>query len=226
MIQRLSYRGLEIACSCSNSSKVFYLLVPQGLNTDILEWEATASQAYGCSIVVISGMDWNRDMTPWRAPGMFKKEKAFEGGAEIFLKSLEQEIIPYIEDACSLVNPARILGGISLSGLFSVWASVESDKFTSIVSISGSLWFDNFVEWFKCNKVNASVKDIYITLGDRESNSRDPRLSTVGACTSSIVSCIEEQGVKVQFISVPGTHFSPVIPRLDVVMKQISRTII
>lgn len=221
MVQRSVFSGLDIAVASSDTGRIIYLLVPQGLSSDALSWIEEASSTHSCSIAVISGMDWNNDMTPWKAPGMFKKEKEFGGGANEFLEALESSIIPYVESILDSSDPVRILGGISLSGLFSVWASCNTNLFSEIISISGSLWYDNFVQWFKSSVINPCVKGIYITLGEREHNSRDKRLATVLQCTEQVVEHVKSQGVEVCFLSVPGTHFSPFIPRLEAVLSLI-----
>lgn len=106
-----------------------------------------ASPRFNTNVVLVSGMDWNRDMSPWAADGVMKEKKNFSGGAGMYLKELTDDFIPNIEQWLKLKAPKRYLLGISLSGLFSIWSLSKYNGFLGVGSISGSLWFDGFVEW-------------------------------------------------------------------------------
>ena len=127
--------------------KVCYILLPEGAMPEVLKWAEKAADENSCDLVLISGMDWNADMSPWMADGVMKKEKVFYGGAPTFLKELVKDSIPTVEQWLGLKDPRRYLMGISLSGLFAVWSLVQTDIFKGVASVSGSLWFDGFVEW-------------------------------------------------------------------------------
>lgn len=105
--------------------------------------------------------------------------------------------------------------GISLSGLFAIWASTQTDKFIGIASISGSLWYDEFVQRFSSLTVNPAVQKFFISFGDKEKKSKDQRMSTVEEATNQIVGILKEKGFCVDFTMDEGTHFSSVIPRLQ-----------
>lgn len=199
---------------CGNDD-ICYILLPEGLKRDCLEWMNDAAQQFGCNIVAITGMDWNNDLTPWKAKGVFKREKDFGGNAAAFLKHFTEECLPEIEDRLKINNAQRTLAGISLSGLFAIWASTQTDKFSSIASISGSLWYDDFVERFKAESINPAVRKFFILLGEREKNSKDCRMSTVEDTTAETVKFLKENGLSVDYVLDEGTHFSHVVPRLQ-----------
>lgn len=59
-----------------------------------------ATQAAGClpfTLVTISNLDWNWDMTPWDSPAAFKNGEPFTGGVDDYLRLLVEEIIPRAE---------------------------------------------------------------------------------------------------------------------------------
>lgn len=59
-----------------------------------------AAQAAGCppfTLVAISNLDWNHDMSPWDSPAVFKGGETFTGGADDYLRLLVEEIIPKTE---------------------------------------------------------------------------------------------------------------------------------
>lgn len=215
MIQSRAYHQARFDVAVAEGAdRVFYVLVPDGLLADAVKWaEKTAARTAG-SVVVVSGMDWNKDMSPWKADGVMKREKEFEGGAQMYLKELVSDYVPYIEQMYRLNAAKRYLLGVSLSGLFALWTLGRTNVFSGLGSVSGSLWFDGFTEWLA--KVPAfPAARVYISLGTKEKNTPDRRMATVEDRTRETVSLLEGRGVDVAFEMVPGTHFSPVLPKLD-----------
>ena len=202
----------------TSAGRICYLLMPQGLSADAEEWLGAASESHAVSAVVITGMDWNDDLTPWPAEGVFRKAKPFGGRAGEFLQELTAEIERFESDFGPVSE--RYLLGISLSGLFAVWTAFQSDFFSGIISISGSLWYDGFAEW--ASGKFPVVKDIYISLGDREKNSKDRRMGTVQDATESLVKVLQSSGVPVRYVlEGDTTHFSPIVPRLRKAFEEI-----
>lgn len=196
--------------------KVCYILLPEGVMPEVIKWAETAADECSCDIVLISGMDWNADMSPWMADGVMKKEKVFYGGAPTFLKELVNDSIPTVEQWLGLKAPCRYLMGISLSGLFAVWSLAQTAIFRGVASVSGSLWFDGFVEWFAKRPMACGAETrIYLSLGKREKNTSDKRMATVEDCTNTVVDILKEKGMDVTYDMHPGTHFSPAVPRLE-----------
>ena len=71
--------------------------------------------------------DWNLDLSPWKAPAVFGNEDFGEGAA-----SLLEEILRL----CSDESKTYYLGGYSLAGLFSLWASYQTDRFAGVAAAS------------------------------------------------------------------------------------------
>ena len=146
------------------------MILPEGIKENLSDGLKELSEKYGVSIVVIEDVNWNDDMTPWAAEGVFKKAKPFGGRATSFLDKLTNEIIPEIEKTLGMVDPERTIMGVSLSGLFAVWAGINTDTFTNIISISGSLWYDGFVEWMNEHAPSSQIKKVCMLLGEKEKN--------------------------------------------------------
>lgn len=191
-----------------------YLLIPEGLKTELGKWAESAAARFHINIVLITGIDWNRDMSPWPAEGVMKARKPFLGGAKGYLKKLTGELIPEVEHNLSLTDAKRYLIGVSLSGLFAVWSISESTCFEGVSSVSGSLWYDGFSEWIK-TVTPAGKPRIYMSLGVKEKNASDTRMATVEDATVSIAETLKSKGLDLLFEMVPGTHFSPLPPKLD-----------
>lgn len=202
-------------CIRQNSNRICYMILPRGIRNEALDLEAL-SERYSVSIVQVNGVDWNDDLTPWPAPGVFKKAKPFGGGAAAFLDRFVGEIIPETEKGLGVENAERTVLGVSLSGLFALWAGFHTDVFTNIISISGSLWYDNLVDWVKENRLSDNVKKVCMLLGEREKNSKERRMARVEEDTRSIAESLSQNSsAGITFEIVEGTHFSPAMPRIE-----------
>ncbi len=169
--------SFDISQPSVSSDRVCYVLLPEGSVADVAKWAEKASAAVNVNIVLISGMDWNRDMSPWGADGVMKEKKIFTGGAGMYLKELVNDFVPSVEQWLKLNSPKRYLLGISLSGLFAIWSLSKYDGFEGAGSVSGSLWFDGFTDWTRKTQFSGKGR-VYLSLGVREKNVPDnPLLS-------------------------------------------------
>ena len=199
-----------------SSNKICYMILPEGIKGDLHEGLKGLSEKHDVSFVVIEDVNWNDDLTPWPAEGVFKKAKPFRGKAATFLNKLTNEIIPETERSMGIENAERTLLGVSLSGLFAVWSAFNTDAFTNIISISGSLWYDGFVEWMKEQTLSPQLKKVCMLLGEKEKNSKEKRMATVEKRTLTAANILKAKSqVPVLFELVEGTHFSPIMPRLE-----------
>ena len=215
------YHELNLDIVTTESDDVCYVLLPERMKEADMTWLEEVVQKYPVNIVAISGMKWNDDLTPWKAPALNPKEEDFKGRAKNFLSSLLSDLFINTEQSLRLNHPKRHLIGISLSGLFSLWASIETNKFNSVASISGSLWYDGFVEWFKEQELLADR--YFLSLGDKEVKAKNERLASIGTCTESILQIIQDKSKEVTFISDEGNHFEFFKERLE---KAISSAVV
>lgn len=74
--------------------------------------------------------NWNDELSPWKAPTVFK-DGGFGGGAT---KTLEK-ILTLCSD-----KKKYYIGGYSLAGLF-LWAAYQTDMFTGIAAVSPSVLY-------------------------------------------------------------------------------------
>ncbi len=196
--------------------KVCYMILPEGIKEDLNDGLKLLSEKYSVSIVVIEAVNWNDDLTPWPAEGVFKKAKPFGGRAMAYLNKLTNKIVPETEKSLEIEKAERTILGVSLSGLFAVWSAFNTDVFPNIISISGSLWYDDIVEWMKEQTSSPQLEKVCMLLGDKEKNSKEKRMATVEERTLAAAHILKEKTcASVTFELVEGTHFSPIMPRLE-----------
>ena len=199
-----------------STNKIYYMILPEGIKGNLYDGLKGLSGKHGISIAVIEDVNWNDDLTPWPAVGVFKKAKPFGGKATVFLNKLTREIIPEVERELGIEDAERTLLGVSLSGLFAVWAAFNTDAFSNIISLSGSLWYDGFVEWMKEQTPSPRLERVCVLLGEKEKNAKEKRMATVEERTFAAADILKAKSqAVVSFELVEGTHFSPILPRLE-----------
>lgn len=198
---------------CSESeSPVIYLNTFHDESRKVYE----TAQATGCppfTLVAISNLDWNQDMAPWDSPAAFKKGEPFTGGAGDYLRLLVEEIIPRAEK--ELVGPPawRGIAGYSLAGLFALYTIYQTDVFSRVGCMSGSLWFPGFKEYIFSHEPKRQPDCVYFSLGDKEAKTRNPVLKTVQENTEEIQTFYQNKGIDTVFQLNPGNHFAQGIER-------------
>ena len=214
------YHELNLDIVTTESDDVCYVLLPERMKEAEMDWLEELVQKYSVNIVAISGMKWNDALTPWKAPALNPKEEDFKGKAKDFLSSLLGDICVNTEQSLRLNHPKRYIIGVSLAGLFAFWASTKTNKFECVASISGSFWYDGFVEWFKEQELLA--ERYFLSLGDKEVKAKNERLASVGSCTESILQIIQDKSKEVTFVTDEGNHFEFFKERIEKAISSVA----
>ena len=157
----------------------------------------------GWTVVAIDGIDWNHDLSPWRAKTVFRGQPDFGGGAREYLRELKDRIIPTVE--ADIQPYCRAIMGYSLAGLFAVYAALETGMFDSVASVSGSMWYPGFAEY--AENAQWLTGYAYFSVGDKEKNSRNAAFRSIEDCTSAVIRALRSRGTETMFERNPGTHF-------------------
>ena len=166
------------------------------------------------ALISISGVNWNCDFSPWAAEKAFSGGEAFQGGADAYLEVLTNHIVPEVEATLSGAPKSRILAGYSMAGLFALYSAYKTPLFDKIACMSGSLWFDGFVEYTTTHMPVRPPKVIFLSLGDKEAETKNSRLATVDICTRKVEWQLRDAEISVLFKSNEGGHFSNVQKRI------------
>ena len=119
-------------------------------------------------LVAVKVDSWNSDLSPWSSPPVFGNE-SFGDGAGATLQ--------YVLSLCSDRTRNYYIGGYSLAALFALWSSSQTDIFKGVAAASPSVWFPGFTDFLRDNPVK--TESVFLSLGDRESKTRNKTMATV-----------------------------------------------
>ena len=140
--------------------------------------------------------DWNKDLSPWKAPAVFGRDDFGDGAAETL-----DEIMHFCGDR----SKTYFIGGYSLAGLFVLWAACQTDLFQGAAAASPSMWFPGFTEYMKEHRIGS--RHVYLSLGDKEEKARNPVMATVGSRIRTAYDLLREQEVDCVLEWNRGNHF-------------------
>lgn len=156
------------------------------------------------TIIQITDFDWNDVLTPWPSKKVFKGADDFGGHASILLEYIKALDLKQYQHV-SIV-------GYSLAGLFALYACMNLDIFEGCACCSSSFWYPDFVEYVKQHPIRNRF--VYLSLGDKEKNSRNPFLSKVEVCTNEIYEILKKDNTCF-FEMNEGNHFKDVDTRIE-----------
>lgn len=211
------YHSLHLDISRNGSESICYILLPEKLKESEKPWLDRMAEEFQSNFVVVSGIDWENDLTPWKASGI--KGGSFGGNARQFIDILKGDFFN-IENSMQLNRQKRYIVGVSLSGLFAVWSTAVLPLFEAVGSVSGSLWYDGFAEWFR-NAGEYFCDRYYLSLGEKEKSGWNKRLSSVDECTHSVVEHLKASDKEVIFEYNEGNHFGPLLERVEKAVRGI-----
>lgn len=174
-------------------------------------------EACGCSPCVLAAVTiekWEETLSPWPAPKVFKGECDFGDGADRYIETLTSHILPDIRNRTGIAEGPCHIAGYSFAGLFALYSLYKTDAFTSAASVSGSLWFPGFTEFAAENPLKRMPRRLYMSLGDKESNTRNEVMRKVGERTEGLFRHYQSLGIDCAFELNQGNHFQDAEKRL------------
>ena len=171
-------------------------------------------QQRGTALVLLPDVSWNAELTPWPAPKIFRDGEDFAGRAPEYLRLLTESIVPQVEAHLPSVPLHRGIAGYSLAGLFALYAFWESPLFDFAASMSGSIWYDGFLEYALKQAPAGSKEQVYLSIGDREKKTRNQRMARNEEHTRQLQQELNHLGIKAQLVLHPGGHFNDVAWRI------------
>lgn len=172
-------------------------------------------QKGGCpdfTLVTVSVLNWEAELSPWTAGNLFKYSEMFTGGANTYLQFLTQQVLPQAEAGLNGIL-WRGLAGYSLAGLFTLYALYKTDLFSRAASMSGSLWYPGFKGFALQSALCKTPQHLYFSLGDKEARARNQYLKTVQQCTEELAAHYHSLGINTCYELNPGGHYRNIIKR-------------
>ncbi len=166
------------------------------------------------NLAVISDINWNDEMSPWKCLPINKNDVPFTGGADGYLEKLTGIMIPAIKAELMNEPEFMVIAGYSLAGLFAVYSLYKTEIFSRAVSASGSMWFPDFKEYTENNIFRVRPDKVYFSLGDKEARTRNDLLCKVEKNTNDIYEYYKNNGIETIFEMNPGNHFKDADVRL------------
>ena len=206
-VLKIGSKSISIFPDSELDSPIIYLNTFSNEGQKVFE----ATQSAGClpfTLVAISNLDWNHDMVPWDSPPAFKNADPCTGGAGDYLRLLTEEIIPTAEKKITGVPRWRGIAGYSLAGLFALYSIYQTDVFSRVGSMSGSLWFPGMKEYIFSHEPKRRPDCMYFSLGDKESKTRNPVLQSVQQNTEEIHAFYHSKGIDTVLQMNPGNHYN------------------
>ncbi len=152
--------------------------------------------------------DWNKDLSPWKAPPVFGKNEFGDGAADTLTYITDRLITDinnlHLSGAEGEVH--YIIGGYSLSALFALWAAYQTAMFSACAAASPSVWFPGWMEYAEENSIK--VQNVYLSLGDKEEKAKNRVLASVGENMRKQDELLKSAGVKHIFELNEGNHFT------------------
>ena len=149
------------------------------------------------NLLAIKIDNWDNDLSPWPSEPLFKGNN-FTGNADILIEYIKNTLLN------SMNYDNYYLIGYSLAGLFSLYCAFYLNIFSGVASVSGSLWYKDWLDFIKGNRILS--KKTYLSLGDKEANSKNHTMSTVLDNTNKTYETLKQDCNCIMELN-PGNHF-------------------
>ena len=166
---------------------------------------AAASAGLRSRVVSVPVEDWGDALTPWPAPALHPDEKDFGGQADETLASLAETLN-------GAPGPHAICG-YSLGGLFALYAFAREPQLAACACLSGSVWYEGWVEWLRANAPDCAGRSAYFSVGRKEKRAGLP-FRHVEEDLAACAEILRAHGCRVDVALGPGNHMQHVTERL------------
>ena len=199
---KINYKDYDISIINNNSKnydKVFLYLKFYG-------WDKKNIELDNSIIINITKENIEDYFSPWPA-------LEFKGLGDILVYDIK-EIINILKSNDLFKNSKFYLFGYSLGGLASVYLSYLIDDISGFASLSGSLWYPNFMDFIINKNINKNIDRVYLSIGNRDTKGLNGRFKDAINNTKEVAEVFKYKGVKAMFELNEGTHFDNVEERI------------
>ena len=166
---------------------------------------AAAAEGLRSRVASVPVVGWGDALTPWPAPALRPGEKDFGGRAEGTLVALAEEL--------DKAPGPHAICGYSLGGLFALYAFVREPRFAACACLSGSVWYEGWVDWLRANAPDCAGRYAYLSVGKKEKRAGLP-FRHVEEDLAACAEILRDRGCEVDVTLGPGSHMQHVTERL------------
>lgn len=174
---------------------------------------ADVASGLAAHVATVPIANWDDALTPYPAPALYRNGSAFGGHASTTLTELDV-LLPQFEEANGLAPRWRAICGYSLGGLFALQAFIRGDTFAACACLSGSLWYEGWVERLRAQELRLAGRYAFLSLGSKERKAPNPVQRRVATCMDECSAILRASGCEVDCMLGPGDHFHFVAERL------------
>ncbi len=166
---------------------------------------ATAAKGLRSRVASVPVADWGDALTPWPAPALRPGEKDFGGCAD--------RTLALLADALDQAPGPHAVCGYSLGGLFALYAFVREPRLAACACLSGSVWYERWVDWLRENAPVCDGRYAYLSAGKKEKRAGLP-FRHVEEDLTACADILRAHGCTVDVALGPGSHMQHVTERL------------
>lgn len=159
------------------------------------------------TLVSVSGIVWDDDMTPWPIPAIAEGDTPCGGKADEYLRLVTDRIMPAVLEELGTQPVWTGIAGHSLGGLLALYSIYKTDLFSRVASASGSMWYPGLLDYVRDHRMVRKPDSIYFSLGGKESKTDNQFLKPVEDNTRKLEAFYKEQGIRTDFVLNKGGHF-------------------
>ena len=166
---------------------------------------AAAAKGLRSRVVSVPVAEWGDALTPWPAPALRLGEKGFGGHAD--------ETLALLAAALDHAPGPHAICGYSLGGLFALYAFVREPSFVACACLSGSVWYEGWLDWLRKNAPDCTGRHAYLSVGKKEKRAGLP-FRHVEDDLAACAEILRGRGCEVDVAFGPGSHMQHVTERL------------
>ena len=167
---------------------------------------AAAAKGLRSRVVSVPVAEWGDALTPWPAPALRLGEKGFGGHAD--------ETLALLAAALDHAPGPHAICGYSLGGLFALYAFAREPRLSACACLSGSVWYEGWVDWLRANAPEGSGRYAYFSVGKKEKRAGLP-FRHVEEDLAACAEILRARGCAVDVTLGPGNHMRHVAERLS-----------
>lgn len=138
---------------------------------DQLEEMADRGEMAPLILVGVTSKSREMEYTPWPAKALVPGRAGFGGEGRNYLTFLTRELKPWLDKRYPTRSAMAETGiaGASLGGLIAIYAAyLYPEVFGRIGSVSGSMWYPDFLTFMESGTLTKLGQKIYLDVGSRE----------------------------------------------------------